>query len=190
MGFKQSTLQLIDQTYLNGLKSGNQELLNKVYSSNYPVIERMILKNSGSTDEAKDVFQDAMMVFYKNLSKEGFSLSASISTYIYAISRRLWLKRLKEKSKLSYEQEDAAIDAFDFELVSKNPNETMLQVVELLKTKGKNCLEILQRIYFNNQSFDFIATELGYASGQVVREQKYRCIKRVREDLKGMEVVI
>lgn len=182
-------MELSDETYLDGLKSGNQKLLNKVYSNNYPSIERMILKNSGSSDEAKDIFQDAMMVFYKNLSKEGFELTSSINTYIYAISRRLWLKRLKEKSKLSYDQEDSSIEAFDFELIAENPDEEMLQVVELLKQKGKNCLEILKRIYFNNQSFDHIAQELGYASGQVVREQKYRCIKRVREDLKGLEIV-
>lgn len=181
-------MQLSDETYLDGLKSGNQKLLNKIYASNYPVIEKMILKNSGSTDEAKDIFQDAMMVFYKNTAKESFELTASIGTYLYAISRRLWLKQLKEKSKLSYDQKDTVVEAFDFELISKNPDETMLKVVELLKKKGKNCLEILKRIYFNNQSFDHIASDLGYASGQVVREQKYRCIKRVREDLKASEV--
>ncbi len=181
-------MELSETTYLEGLKSGNQELLNKVYSSNYPAIERMVLKNSGSSDEAKDVFQDAMLVFYKNISKEGFELTAAISTYIFAISRRLWLKRLKQKSKLSYDQEDASVEAFDFELISKNPDEIMLRVVELLKQRGKNCLDILKRIYFNNQSFDQIADALGYASGQVVREQKYRCIKRVREDLKGVEL--
>lgn len=181
-------MELSETTYLEGLKSGNQELLNKVYSSNYPAIERMVLKNSGSSDEAKDVFQDAMLVFYKNISKEGFELTAAISTYIFAISRRVWLKRLKQKSKLSYDQEDTSVEAFDFELISKNPDEIMLRVVELLKQKGKNCLDILKRIYFNNQSFDQIADALGYASGQVVREQKYRCIKRVREDLKGVEL--
>jgi RNA polymerase sigma factor (sigma-70 family) len=181
-------LNLKDEDCIAGLRSGDQRILEEVYATNYLVIERMILKNSGSTDEAKDVFQDAMIVFYKNISRSDFELTASITTYLYAICRRLWMTKLKEKSKLTFEVQDNPVEAFDFELVTKNPDETMLKVVDLLKQKGKNCLEILKRIYFNKESFDFIASELGYASGQVVREQKYRCIKRVREGFKELHL--
>ena len=174
---------------IKGLRSGDQEVLEEVYKKNYLSIERMVIKNSGSKDEAKDIYQDTMMIFYKNISKADFQLTASIGTYLYAISKRLWMSRLKEKSRLTHSEEDQVVDAFDFELVSQNPEETLLKVVDLLKKKGKNCLEILKRIYFNKESFDQIAEALGYASGQVVREQKYRCIKRVREEMKELKVV-
>lgn len=184
------TLRLNEDETLVGLKSGDQEVLDKVYKTNYATIEAMILKNSGSVDEAKDIFQDTMIVFYKNIAKEGFELSAAISTYLYSIGRRLWMKRLRETSKLTFSEEDSAIEAFDFELISKSGDETLHQVVELLKKNGKNCLEILKKIYFNNLSFDTIASDLGYASGQVVREQKYRCIKRVRQDIKELQLTL
>ncbi len=181
-------MSLTDEARIIGLRSGDQTILEEIYESNYKSIERMVLKNSGNEDEAKDIFQDTMIIFYKNVTKPEFELKAKISTYLYAISRRLWLKRLREKSHLTFSEADGQIDAFDFELVSKNPNDTMMKVVELLKEGGKNCLEILKRIYFHKQSFEYIADELGYASGQVVREQKYRCIKRVRKGIESLKL--
>ncbi|MFT6867476.1 MAG: RNA polymerase sigma factor (sigma-70 family) [Cyclobacteriaceae bacterium] len=182
-----SNLKLLtnEEHLLVGLKSGDQKILKQVYESNYSAVEKMILKNSGTSDDAKDMFQDAMVIFYKNIQKSDFVLSSSIKTYLYAISWRLWMKKIREEKKLTITHKEEYIDAFDFELVSKDPDATLNGVVELLKQHGKNCLEILTRFYFNNQSFDFIASELGYASGQVVREQKYRCIKRVREGIKS-----
>lgn len=183
-------MRLNEEDTLAGLKSGDQGILDKVYKDNYRTIESMILKNSGSVDEAKDIFQDTMMVFYRNVSKEGFQLTASISTYLYSISHRLWMKRLRETSKLSFSEEDGVVEAFDFELIYQSADATLNQVVKLLEKNGKNCLEILKKMYFNNLSFEAIASDLGYASGQVVREQKYRCIKRVREDIKELKLTL
>lgn len=173
-----------DQHLVDALKSGDQKTLKSIYEGNYSYIENMVLKNSGSTDDAKDIYQEAMLIFYKNIVKPEFILSSTIKTYLYGISWRLWMKKISQRKELTINREEEYIDAFDFELVSKDPDETLNRVVELLKQHGKNCLEILTRIYFNKQSFDHVAEALGYASGQVVREQKYRCIKRVREGIK------
>ncbi len=174
-----------EEKLIEGLRSGDQKILKEIYESNYPTVEKMILKNSGTNDDAKDIYQDAMVIFYNNVLKPQFILSSTVKTYLYAISWRLWMKKIREEKKLTITHKEEYIDAFDFELVSKDPDATLNGVVELLKQHGKNCLEILQRFYFNSQSFDQIASALGYASGQVVREQKYRCIKRVREGIKS-----
>ncbi len=183
-------LRLNEDETLTGLRSGDQGVLDKVYKDNYRAIESMILKNSGSIDEAKDIFQDTMIVFLKNIAKADFKLTASISTYLYSISRRLWMKRLRETSKLTSTEEDGVEEAFDFELIYESADATLHEVVKLLEKSGKNCLEILKKIYLNDLSFDVIAGELGYASGQVVREQKYRCIKRVRKDIKELQLTL
>ncbi|MFY0599430.1 MAG: sigma-70 family RNA polymerase sigma factor [Cyclobacteriaceae bacterium] len=173
-----------DQHLIDSLITGDQKTLTKVYEANYSYIEKMVLKNSGTADDARDIYQEAMLIFYKNIVKPEFSLTSTIKTYLYGISWRLWMKKISQRKELTINQDEEYIDAFDFELVSKDPDETLNRVVELLKQHGKNCLEILTRIYFDNQSFDHVANALGYASGQVVREQKYRCIKRVREGIK------
>lgn len=181
-------MRLNEDETLAGLRAGDQGVLDSIYKTNYQVVEAMVLKNSGSVDEAKDVFQDTMLVFLKNIAKANFQLTAAIGTYLYSIAWRLWMKRLRQTSKLTNSEEDQVIEAFDFEIISKSPDDMLNQVVELLNRNGKNCLEILKKIYFNDLSFDEIAEELGYASGQVVREQKYRCIKRVRGEIKALKL--
>ncbi|MEP4532711.1 MAG: sigma-70 family RNA polymerase sigma factor [Cyclobacteriaceae bacterium] len=173
---------------VKALASGDQKALSEIYESNYSYIEKMILKNSGDVEDAKDIYQDAMLVFYKNAVKPEFRLTSTIKTYLYGISWRLWMKKLSQKKELTISHKEEYIDAFDFELVSKDADDTLNRIVNMLREHGKNCLEIMERFYFSKQSFDEIAEVLGYASGQVVREQKYRCIKRVREGIKTLKI--
>jgi RNA polymerase sigma factor (sigma-70 family) len=176
-----------DQELLANLKLDNQKAIKEIYRSNYSAVEAMILKNSGTKDDAKDVFQDAMIVLYKNVRKIDFELTSSIKTYLYSVSWRMWMQRIKKVKKmdqvlLSYDEQVEPVE-FDFPL--EKPDNQLQSVIEILEKVGKNCLEILKRYYFNKEDFEVIAESLGYASGQVVREQKYRCIKRVREKMKA-----
>lgn len=178
----------VELEYIERIRNGDQRVIKEIYVSNYGAIERMVLKNSGNLHDAKDVYQEAMMVFYKNVVMPDFLLTSSISTYLYAICYRIWLKKIRDAKRMVIEVGDGVTDELDFEIHSKNPDEMLIRTMEMLKTHGKNCLEIMKRFYFHNQPFDFIAEELGYASGQVVREKKYRCIKKVRKGLKSMNL--
>src|SRR3978361_2309087 len=58
-----------------------------------------ILNNNGSYDEAKDIFQEAMIILYQKAKSDSFVLTSQIKTYVYSICRRLWLKRLHQIGK-------------------------------------------------------------------------------------------
>jgi RNA polymerase sigma factor (sigma-70 family) len=174
--------------FIERIRRGDQGVIREIYTANYASIERMVLKNSGQLEDAKDVYQEAMIVFYKNVVRPEFVLTSAIQTYLYAISYRVWLKKLRDEKRIIIEEPNEIEEALEYELSSKNPNEALHQTMEMLKKYGKNCLDIMKRFYFHNQSFDLIANELGYASGQVVREKKYRCIKKVREGLNAKNV--
>lgn len=69
----------------------------KIYQQHFPSIKRYILNNSGTEADAEDIFQDAMVVILEKYMLDDFKLTATLKTYIYAVSKNLWLKKLRTK---------------------------------------------------------------------------------------------
>ncbi|MDQ1152448.1 RNA polymerase sigma factor (sigma-70 family) [Sphingobacterium zeae] len=92
--FSKSVLLENDEQIIEGIKDGNSFAIDAIYKRYYPSISHMILQNNGREDEAKDIFQEAVIVLYDKVSKGNFELSSKLKTYLYSICRRLWLKQL------------------------------------------------------------------------------------------------
>src|SRR5258708_31043925 len=96
-----------DELQVEELRKKNTTALKQLYKTHYPMVLNLVLANNGSEQEAKDVFQEAIIHFYERLQQVEFVLTCKIKTYLYAVSRRLWLKRLAEqKRKVRIEEED------------------------------------------------------------------------------------
>lgn len=94
---------LNDKSLLSKLLSNSKNDQNlafvEMYQRYFSLIEQYVLRNSGNTSDAKDVFQDGLIVFYQYLSKQDFSLESSIKTLIYAICKNLWLEKMRKGKK-------------------------------------------------------------------------------------------
>ena len=84
-----------DEMIVNGIRDSDNEALKHVYKVSYPVIRGMIMKNSGTEDDAHDIFQEAVIIFYEKTKEDTFKITCSITTFLYSVSRNLWLKNLK-----------------------------------------------------------------------------------------------
>lgn len=175
---------MTDQEIVEHLKDGNSTVLKHVYV-HLELIETFVIKNSGSIHDARDLFQDAVMVFYKNVVKHDFVLSSAISTYLYGIARRMWLNQLRDKKKIVDHLdhgEVSSVSAFDFKLENE-PGELADRIEGIVNDMGETCRAILHMFYFQKLSQDQIRDKLSYNSSQVVRQQKYRCLKKIKEIL-------
>lgn len=176
-----------DEELLVGLQAGDRIALEHVYSSCFPLVERLVEANSGSSDEAKDIFQEAMMVLYDKLQRDGvFSLNCKLSTYLYAISRRLWLKSLRVKGRYTTEDflqsEDSLSDEVDADLTLHVEKENQFQLMERsLQELGSPCSQILLSFYMDGKSMQTISEELGYTNAENVKNQKYKCLQRLKK---------
>ena len=103
-----------DIKILADIKQGSENAFIELYNQNYPQVERLILKNSGTIDDAKDIFQDTIHVLLVKIRSDNFELSASINTYIYGISKNLWLKRLRDVSRSKEIKLDNLLTLNDF----------------------------------------------------------------------------
>lgn len=81
---------------INGILSGDQRVFNDLYEYEFPKVVRLITKNSGNIDSAKDIFQDALVILIEKVNRMELDLTCSVETYLYSICRILWLEQLRK----------------------------------------------------------------------------------------------
>ena len=84
---------------LDGLRNRNANVLDYVYQNYFEQIKNFINKNSGSDEDAQDIYQDAVLVIYQKIKKDNLTLTCSFNTYLYSVCRLLWLKQLEKRKK-------------------------------------------------------------------------------------------
>jgi DNA-directed RNA polymerase specialized sigma24 family protein len=90
-----------EKALLQGLACSDRKAIETIYRENYNMIQSLIVNNNGSADDARDIFQEAMIVLYEKVRSGSFELNCLIKTYVYSVSRRLWLKRLQQMNHYS-----------------------------------------------------------------------------------------
>lgn len=177
--------EISDQEIIDGIAKGDNLIINRVYKFYYPYVSRMILNNNGSEDEAKDIFQEAVMVLYNKITQKKFELNSKLSTFLYAVSRRLWLKQLSRKGSAANTS-----DVSDFEdvlhveedLVKHEEIEQHFDLMnQALDNLGEPCKTLLTDFYIHNMSMQDISEKFGYTNSDNAKTQKYKCLQRLKK---------
>src|SRR6478735_4121267 len=122
-----------DEEIISKIKRGDESALDFLYRKNYRMMVKMIIKNNGSEEEAKDVYQEALIVFWQKAQTEEFVLTSKISTYLYSICQNLWRKELERKSRHSYEESDVV------EYMDQDAKERAQIIQKCLLELGETC---------------------------------------------------
>ena len=170
---------------MSSLAIGDSKAINYIYKSTYPTVEKMVFKMNGSTDDAYDVFQDAVTILYEKAKTNDLQLSCKVSTYLISIAKHLWLKKLSKKKK---QQVSVLYDSFE-ENLSANEDISHFLEFENNVSKLKSCFEqigepcksVLNAFYIHNQSMTDIAQNFGYTNAENAKTQKYKCLNRIRK---------
>lgn len=151
-----------------------------VYVSCFPMIRSMVFKNSGSVDDARDIFQEAIIVLFQNSSREKFELNVGTCTYLYSIARNKWLKHIRDHGKrtgLDETNEPADENSF---VDDDEQKQRQRLLVKHLSTMGEKCQRII-KLYFEGIPGEEIAKELEFSSYEYYRVAKNRCIENLKK---------
>lgn len=147
------------------------------------MIVHLVCSNSGSEQEAKDIYQEAVMAFYERVQQPAFVLTCKIKTYLYAVCRRLWLKKLAEKKRFNGNIED--VETFlgiEDEMTGLFEKEKRLDRMEnSLIGLGEPCRSILEDFYVKDFSMEDISSKFGYTNADNAKNQKYKCLQRLKK---------
>ena len=84
---------ITNKEYLSGIANNDFSLLQKVYEQSLPEVIRYVKKNSGTLDDAKDVFQEGIMVIFKKVKEDRLVLTTSFHAFLFMVCKRIWLKK-------------------------------------------------------------------------------------------------
>lgn len=170
---------------LDGLWKDDYTAISEFYENNFYKIASLILKNSGTIDDAKDIFQDAIVVLMDKYTWGKLDIiTCSIGTYIYSISRNLWyshLRTLKKEQEFIDLENGYSID-ISTEYYAEEPDD-FEKVNNIVLGLGNPCKELLELFYFENHSWETIAMVMGYSSPASARNQKYKCLDKIKKQL-------
>ncbi|MFM2358048.1 MAG: hypothetical protein RLY16_40 [Bacteroidota bacterium] len=168
---------------LKGLSQGDSASVEAIYRESYPMIQAFVVNNNGSADEARDIFQEAMVVLYEKSKDASFSLNCQIKTYVYSICRRLWLKRLQQLNKYTAPvdslQETVAVEEEIEEHEKINNDFTLME--HAMSKIGEPCKSLLDAYYLQRKKMQDIAAEFGYTNADNAKTQKYKCLVRLKK---------
>lgn len=169
-----------DSTIFKDLKGENNAAFGDLYKKYFPTIRRFITNNSGSTTDAEDIFQDTMIVLVEKLRQDHFYLTASIKTYIMAISKNLWLKRLRDTDKTT-EFTDLYNDKFYDEInLAIEQEKTYWDKLQNYMTQiTDHCNRLLHDMFFKNKPIEQIQEDYGYSTKHNAINQKHKCVEQI-----------
>lgn len=173
-----------DEEIIRLVKFGRnlEQPISYIYTEHFDNLTNFIRRNKGSQQDAEDIFQETIIIFVDMIQREKFRGESSIKTFLYAIARNIWLNELKKRDRMfirdteSYEPKSKDSEDLQEALIK---SESKQKVMELIDQLGETCKKILVYYYYDNLSMKEIYERMHYETEQVVRNQKYKCMKKL-----------
>lgn len=170
---------MTDSQLLEGLKNNSEKAFAFFYKQMVSEVKSYIRRNSGDEDDAKDIFQDAVMALLRNI-KEGKYDNRNLKGYFMTIVRYKWLDRIdgrKPIAKMSVLPEFPDED-HDFEI--SNAPRLGDYFHKVLRQLGDPCRSLIMGTIVFKKTMEEMALRLNYSSAHSARQQKLQCLKKLR----------
>lgn len=166
---------------IEGIKKGkDREVLTEMYRVIYPKVYRYVTGNKGSEDDSKDVFQEAVLVFYRQVVDGKTDRITDITGFVIAVSRNIWINKAKRMRK---EVEADMLEYYD----GGDPN-PLIQLLmgekwsayrKLFELVGEKCRELLTYSVYEKLSMEEIAVKMNLPNANAAKTQNYRCKQKL-----------
>ena len=172
-----------DNEIILGILNDSKEILNRLYKNYFPMVLQLVLNNNGNEDDAKDVFQECVIVLYNKVKNGNFELNSKLKTFIYSVCRHLWLKRLNANIRNIRNIKDfSEFLPVEDELEKHEEKDRQFNMMErALIQLGEPCKTIIEDYYLQNRSMHEISEKFGYTNADNAKTQKYKCLQRLKK---------
>ena len=166
------------------LLTDRERTLTRIYQRAFPLVRHHVQQHGGSAQDAKDVFQDALIIFYEKAVLDTLELTASVSTYLLGVGRNLWHRELSRRARLPLTDLTTA----HAELAAEaEPAEASAPLVvrDYVEQLGERCRSVLLAFYYFRQPLEQIARTHHYQTVRSATVQKFKCLERLRQSVRA-----
>lgn len=178
---------------IKGIANGDERVISYLYENYFNDILLFIRNNSGSRDDAEDVFQDALLLVYQKTVHDKVILYDGFQAYFFVVCKFIWTKKLNRK--ITYNR---ILNEIDSREISFESLESSIEVVEKKKLfldhielLSERCKKLIM-LFESGKSHEEIAKILNIDSIKYTKKMKYKCkerlIKSIKSDLRFIEL--
>ena len=170
---------MADRNFFGSTAAEREKVFMALYKKAFPAVTKYISKMGGSFDEAKDIFQDALVIYYEKAVNAPIELQTNEQAYLLGIAKHLWSKKFRDNVL------HTSLDAHPDDIMDEEDvNPSTARILHYLETAGQKCMEILKAFYYDNLPVNKITELFGYSGVRSAAVQKYKCMEKVRETIK------
>lgn len=175
-----------DSELVDNLRTGQRmdETIKAIYRGHFDSLSWYVMNNSGSRQDAEDIFQEVIVAFIDLVQKDKFRGESTVKTFLFSLNRFTWLNELKRRGRAlareeKYERGQEKVELDTGAIIADR--EGKAEVVRLVAELGEICRKILLLFYYENLSMKEILEIMHYENEQVVRNKKYKCLKQLEQ---------
>ena len=177
-----------DQQYIDALRHNDARLIREIYQQHSSKVMRWVISHGGTADDARDVFQEAIMAIVSKAQDENFVLTCPLGALLHVISSRKWIDRVRQRGRdagVRKEEERRYTDEYDKDtltiaeetIAEQQKQERLSQTFQKLSDLCRQLLTLLS----NGVSSKDAAEQLQMNSVDTLFRRKNACIGRWRE---------
>lgn len=158
-----------------------EEFFGELYERAFPAVAKFVCCMGGTFQDAKDIFQDALVIFYEKTINKELTINVSDESYILGTAKHLWVK------KFAKDRRNVTMDGMEREIilpVDYTPTPLENRILNFLTRAGQKCMDMLMAFYYDKLSLDEIASAFGYSNTRSATVQKHKCLEKVKQIIK------
>jgi RNA polymerase sigma factor (sigma-70 family) len=174
--------KISDKSLVEGVLNQDDKTLNWLYDNYFQTVKNHVIKNSGTSDDASDVFQDSIIILYSQIRDNSLNLTTDLKGYFFGIARNIWSSHLRKKKDTEELDTDQIADSDE----SDSSDLLFERIISRAFQKLKPDMQEILNLYSDGKSYEEIAVKMNLKNETYARRKKYlgkeALLEIVRED--------
>lgn len=177
-----------DNETIARIREGDQGIKSQTYQRYRQEFVLWMRKTYSCSDEqARDYYQETFCRFLIMIQSGRLThITSTIKTYLFGIGRNVFNEQNRKNSRFDREidEEKVADDLED--RLKKEEREMEYHLIEKsLQQLDKKSQRLILMVYHENRQMEYIAEKLGYKNAASAKNQKYKCMEKLRKMLES-----
>ncbi len=169
-----------DINIIEGVRKQDEKILNWLYDNYFQSVKKYVLRNSGSDEDVSDVFQESIIILYKQITEDTLKLTSDLKGYFFGVARNVWNAQLRIKQKTS----ELEFDLPEEEDIDDMHNLILEKIVSKSFQKLKPDQQMILNLFSEGHSYEEIAEKMNLKNETYARRKKYLCKEALLELIK------
>ena len=176
-------MQLSSEDIKTAIRTGNDdEVLDFLYKDTLPVVRNYVMVNSGTMEEADDLFQDAVLYLYNMVYDNKIPDIKNIGGFIFRAAKNSWINKAKKNRRKiplenTYELVDYGVDSLSI-IIDEEKQDALNSLFDKI---GEVCKQVMTMQVYQRLSMEEIAMKMNLGNANAAKAQNYRCKKKLAE---------